>query len=102
MTEILVRSLARAREQTLALTADVPDDRMAEQPWPGCNHPAWVLGHLLLLDLIILGRLEVSGAPTPEPGWDGVYGPGSSPQGDRGVYLARADCLGRLTASGKL
>src|SRR4051812_35091605 len=28
------------------LVADVADERMAEQPLPGVNHPAWILGHL--------------------------------------------------------
>jgi uncharacterized damage-inducible protein DinB len=28
------------------IVADIPDERMAEQPLPGVNHPAWILGHL--------------------------------------------------------
>ena len=30
------------------LLADIPDERMAEQPVAGVNHPAWILGHLAL------------------------------------------------------
>ena len=28
------------------LVGDVADERLAEQPLPGVNHPAWILGHL--------------------------------------------------------
>ena len=28
------------------LMADIADERMAEEPLPGVNHPAWILGHL--------------------------------------------------------
>jgi hypothetical protein len=30
------------------LVEDIADERMAEQPIAGVNHPAWVLGHLAL------------------------------------------------------
>jgi hypothetical protein len=28
------------------LSGDIAEERLAEQPLPGVNHPAWVLGHL--------------------------------------------------------
>src|SRR5579863_1210902 len=28
------------------LAKDIADERMTEQPLPGVNHPAWILGHL--------------------------------------------------------
>ena len=28
------------------LVGDIADERMAEQPHAGVNHPAWVVGHL--------------------------------------------------------
>ena len=30
------------------LLSEIPDERMTEQPLPGVNHPAWILGHLAL------------------------------------------------------
>jgi len=30
------------------LVSEIPDERMTEQPLPGVNHPAWILGHLAL------------------------------------------------------
>ena len=34
-------------EYVRKLVGDVPDERMAEQPLPGVNHPAWILGYLV-------------------------------------------------------
>ncbi len=28
------------------LVGDIADERLAEQPLPDVNHPAWILGHL--------------------------------------------------------
>ena len=28
------------------LVGDIADERFTEQPLPGVNHPAWILGHL--------------------------------------------------------
>jgi hypothetical protein len=29
-----------------SMLAEIADERLAEQPLPGVNHPAWILGHL--------------------------------------------------------
>src|SRR5688500_6942528 len=31
------------------LVGDLDDERLAEQPLPGVNHPAWILGHLTVV-----------------------------------------------------
>ena len=30
----------------MKLVADIPDEQLTVQPFPGMNHPAWILGHL--------------------------------------------------------
>jgi len=43
------------------LLADIPDERLAEQPVADVNHPAWVLGHLAneLVAFVLSGHMGV-------------------------------------------
>ena len=50
MQDLLIWSLENARRQTLLLVADLPEEQMCRQSAAGENHPAWILGHLLLGD----------------------------------------------------
>ena len=73
------------------LTADISDERMAEQPVPGVNHPAWILGHLTVTaehGLSILGAIEQTTA-----GWGELFGPGSKPTTTRQDYPGKDDLL---------
>ena len=57
MAESLAWALNQAREQTLALVADVPPHAMQVQAAPDERHPAWILGHLLLADSYLIHLL---------------------------------------------
>lgn len=46
------------------LVGDIADERLAEQPCAGVNHPAWVLGHLAWT---ADGALSLLGAPKVLP-----------------------------------
>jgi hypothetical protein len=73
------------------LVADVGDERLAEQPHAGVNHPAWVLGHLALTADAMLGRL---GAPKALPAeWASLFGPGSKPSASRSDYPSKNELL---------
>lgn len=79
MGESLAWALNQAREQTLALVADVPPDAMQLQAAPKERHPAWILGHLLLADSY-LGYLLASQALADDfPVLLERYGPASAP-----------------------
>lgn len=89
------------------LLADpVPADRFAEQPAPGVNHPAWVVGHLCFAADF---GLTICGAPTVCPeDWSAKFGIGSVPVADAGVYPPKAELLAtydlahdKLTAAAK-
>lgn len=79
MGESLAWALDRAREQTLALVADVFPEAMQLQAAPDERHPAWILGHLLLADVYLISLL------VRQPPADDFlvllerYGPGSTP-----------------------
>jgi len=66
------------------LVGDVADERLAEQPLPGVNHPARVLGHLAFS----ADRARwLLGAEKELPAeWPARFGPGSKPTATRGDY----------------
>lgn len=59
MNELLVWSLEQARKHTLKLVEDVSEDQMFLQSAANENHPAWILGHLLLSDTYLLSLLKI-------------------------------------------
>jgi hypothetical protein len=74
--------------------ADVPDERMAEQPISGVNHPAWVLGHLAWT---ADRALEMLGAPALLPAETAtLVGRGSSPSSSRAACPSKDELLKAL------
>jgi hypothetical protein len=73
------------------LMGDVADDRMAEQPIAGVNHPAWILGHLALM---ADGTVEKLGGQKSLPQeWAALFKAGSKPSASRGIYPSKDDLL---------
>jgi hypothetical protein len=79
------------------LLANIPDDRMTEQPHGLLNHPAWSLGHLILAHPAIasLARGEAVADPglTPEAK---LFANGTKPQADPALYPSRAELAERF------
>ena len=72
------------------LVGDLPDERLAEQPMPGVNHPVWVLGHLAWST--DRGR-SLLGLPAEcPPEWTPLFGFGSKPSTNRD-YPSRDELL---------
>jgi DinB superfamily len=76
------------------LVGDIADLRLAEQPVPGVNHPAWVLGHLAWTADRGLERLGASATLAPE--WTTLFGRGSTPSSSRNLYASREELLRAL------
>src|SRR4051794_14865063 len=73
------------------LIGDVPGDRMTEQPLPGVNHPAWILGHLAFSADRVGGLL---GAEKELPAdWTPLFGPGSKPSGSCSDYPPKEELM---------
>ncbi len=71
--------------------AEIADERMAEQPLAGVNHPAWILGHLAYS---ADGGRALLGAEKRLPAsWTTLYGPGSKCSALRGDYPAKDDLV---------
>lgn len=73
------------------LTADIADERMAEQPLPGVNHPAWILGHLAYSADGAVGLL--GGEKIMPADWLELFKPGSASHSLYGDYPSKADLL---------
>jgi hypothetical protein len=73
------------------LAADIAEERMTEQPLPGVNHPAWILGHLAYSADAAVGLL--GGTKTMPADWLDLFKPGSVLRTARGDYPAKADLL---------
>lgn len=80
-----------------SLVADLDDERLAEQPTPGVNHPAWILGHLAFSGhrarMILGAKMEL-----PQ-GWMSLFGPESKLTSTRGDYPTKVDLLAILEQS---
>jgi hypothetical protein len=76
--------------------ADIADERMAEQPVAGVNHPAWILGHLAWTAdraLEMLGESETLPAE-----WASLFGRGSVPSSSRDAYASKDELLRAVDA----
>ena len=76
------------------LVSDIPDERLTEQPSPGVNHPAWILGHLALTGDSVARLL--GGEKVLAESWGALFGPGSQPGSSRGNYPTKEELLRAL------
>lgn len=76
------------------MLADVADERMAEQPLPGVNHPAWILGHLALTGDSAVALL--GGEKTLDESWKALFGMGSQATAVRSDYPSKDELVAAL------
>lgn len=73
------------------LVADIGDERMTEQPLPGVNHPAWILGHLAFsahrAKTLLGAEMEL------RPAWVPLFSPGSKITASRADYPPKDELL---------
>lgn len=102
MRELLVWSLEQARRQSLALVEDLRDEQMCLQTSAQENHPAWILGHLLLGDIYLLSMLKVRELSADFSDLLSKYGPDSKPVSTLAFYDSKQFLVERLTETGLL
>lgn len=98
MNELLIWSLENVRQQTLNLVEDLRDEQMCLQSAARENHPAWILGHLLLGDTYLLSLLKVRELSADFIELLNKYGPNSSDKN----YDSKQFIVERLTETGNL
>ena len=78
------------------LTGDVPDERFAEQPIPGVNHPAWIVGHLAVST--DSANALLGGQKVLSEKWGRLFGRGSKLCSSRAEYPAKDELLQAVEA----
>ncbi len=76
------------------LCGDVVEAHMADQPAPGINHPAWILGHLALTADYAATMLGGAGVCPAE--WTAVFDQKKPLSTNRADYPSKADLLATL------
>lgn len=95
--DALIAVFNHTRNQTLKLVADLNEDQMVAQPAPKTNHPAWVLGHLLLVEYSFLNLITGEAVPAfVDDAWRKTYGGGSQPVADKSAYKPKAFYVEKL------
>ncbi len=102
MSDLLLWSLENARKQTLCLVDDLQAEQMCRQTSAGENHPAWILGHLLLGDVYLLSMLKARELSADFMDLLGKYGPNSNPVSTLADYDPKHFLVERLTETGLL
>lgn len=102
MLDAYISTVEHTRNQTLKLVADLTDEQLVVQPAPKTNHPAWVLGHLLAVDVNFYATL-CGGDKGPftnllDEQWGKTYGGGSTPLADKSLYKPKAYYVEKLKA----
>ncbi len=98
----MIWSLENARRQTLSLVEDLRDEQMCLQTSVGENHPAWIVGHLLLGDIYLLSMLKVRELSADFSDLLSKYGPNSKPISTLRFYDSKQFLVERLTETGLL
>ncbi len=102
MKDLLIWSLENARKQTLLLVEDLSEEKMCRQTESNENHPAWILGHLLLGDTYLLYLLKAQELPADFSELLSKYGPDSNPHSDIEYYDRKTVLVEKLTETGVL
>ncbi|QOV88937.1 DinB family protein [Humisphaera borealis] len=92
--EVLLKYYGDSLAAIEKLMADVPDERLAEQPAGLRNHPAWTLMHLCVGNDFCLQ--SVARAPVCPPDWGALAAPGSQPKPERSAYPSKDTLLQTL------
>lgn len=74
-----------------SLVDPIDDARLAEQPYPGANPPAWILGHLVICTDFAVQLL--GGRPACPKEWHRMFSPGTTPPKDRAAYPSKAELV---------
>ena len=76
---------------------DLTDEQMVQQPKPGMNHAAWLLGHFCL-ERVFFSNVAPVNLEAPA-GWKELFMPGSTPVAELGKYPTKAVFLKELEAT---
>jgi uncharacterized damage-inducible protein DinB len=97
MLDSYLATINHSHSMLLKLVADLSDDQIVQQPAPKVNHPAWVLGHQIIVDSAFV-KLITNKEPATfiDDEWKATYGQKSEPVADKSKYKPKAFYLEQL------
>ncbi len=90
-----IAALNFARQWTLELLSDIPQDKLTHQPCVAGNHALWIVGHIAYADDGFLSGVGKKPARFSES-WAKLFGMGSIPQAEAGAYPALSEVTNAL------
>ncbi len=90
-----IAALNFARQATLDLLSDFPQDKLTYQPCAAGNHAIWIAGHIAYADDVFASKVGNKPARFSN-GWVKLFGMGSTPQADEGVYPSLSELTNAL------
>lgn len=97
MNEQLLQPYRFTLAYTESLMEGVSEEEMLLQPSDGVNPPAWLIGHLAVVNDMALGMLGAQGVCPA--GWGELFGPGSSASVDPQACPSREELMTALRDS---
>lgn len=91
MVELILSRFAFQLDYLRHLVSDIGPGRMADQPFPQMNHPAWILGHLVWAADLTPALLGLGSAL--DPSWGERFGNHTRPVADVSIYPSREELL---------
>lgn len=75
---VLAEMLRLSGTVVSSYTGDLTDAELLQRPAPGCNHPAWQLGHLIASEVGMINMLRPGTAPELPAGFAEKHSPENS------------------------
>jgi hypothetical protein len=82
---------AMVEQWMLCTVDDIPDEQWADQPNGLTNHPAWVVGHLVVAFDNVTTKLGET--VKRDEAWNAPYLPGSAPTSNRSDYPLKEELI---------
>ncbi len=90
-----IAALNFARNWTLELLSDIPQDKLTHQPCAGGNHALWIAGHIAYADDLFASKVGNNRGRFSDS-WVKLFGMETTPQADAGVYPSLSELTNAL------
>ena len=90
-----IAALNFARQTTLELLSDFPQDKLTHQPCASGNHAIWIAGHIAYADDLFASKVGNKPARCSDS-WVKLFSMGSIPQADAGAYPSLSEVTNAL------
>ncbi|MDA7977722.1 MAG: DinB family protein [Pirellulales bacterium] len=98
LADMAARQLEGSRDFLHGLLETLSEEQLTARAGGTGNHALWIMGHLAMADDAFVSAFRQEPSCLPEEHIK-LFGPGSTPQDDAGVYPGRDELLARLATA---